>query len=254
MCCFFFFQAEDGIRDLVRSRGLGDVYKRQTEYIGKVISDSKAFAVTTPLLTKSDGKKFGKTEEGNIWLDPEFTSPYKFYQFWINCDDADLSKLLRYFSFKSKAEIESLEALHIDQPKDLKKILAEEITLRIHGAKAYQNAMQVSELLFNRDCTQEFLHSLEVEVFMLLKNELPYYSLQQSNLNENSTIINYLAEFTNILNSKSEARRAIQGNAITINKVKISNPDQIIDPSNFIHGKYLMVENGKKNKYILELI
>jgi len=224
-----------------------------TEYIGKVIANSKAYAVTTPLLTKSDGKKFGKTESGNIFLDPALTSPYKFYQFWINSDDSDLSKLFRYFSLKSQAEIEALELEHASDLRSLKKILAEEITLRVHGKKAFQGAMEVSELLFNKDCTTDFLYSLESETYKQLKDELPNFSLSREKFNENKNVISLLSEHTSILNSKSEARRAIQGNAIGINKRKISDVEADLLETDLIHGKYIIVDNGKKNKFLIEI-
>jgi tyrosyl-tRNA synthetase len=224
-----------------------------TEYIGKCIPESKAYALTTPLLTKSDGKKFGKTEEGNVFLDAALTSPYRFYQFWINSDDADLPKLYRYFSLKSKEEIEELESKHSSDPKLLKKILAEEITIRIHGQSAYEKAMQVSELLFNKDCTEDFLRSLDEESFVQVKSELPLSMVNAGNNEEELPIIGLLTEQANVFNSKSEARRAIQGNAVTINKKKISNPDHQVSRSEFLLGKYLIIENGKKNKYILEM-
>ncbi len=224
-----------------------------TEYIGKRINGSKAFALTTPLLTKADGKKFGKTEEGNIFLDPQMTSPYRFYQFWINSDDADLSKFFRYFSFRSKSEIEDLEKAFAGDPKHLKKLLAEEMTRRIHGEFAYQKAMQVSELMFNKDCTEEFLYTMDEDTFMQVKSELPLFKIDSAISNDGYAIIGLLTEWSSIFSSKSEARRAIQGNAVSINKRKLANADGTLSKSEFLLGKYLIVENGRKNKYIIEL-
>ncbi len=223
------------------------------EYIGKCIPDSKAFALTTPLLTKSDGKKFGKSEEGNIWLDANLTSPYRFYQFWINCDDADLQKLFRYFSLKSKSEIEALENQYENEPKMLKKILAKEITIRIHGQSAYDKAMQVSELMFNKDCTEEFLKSMDHESFAQVKEELPLFVVKANQITDDLTIISLLTDHATVFTSKSEARRAIQGNAVSTNKRKIVNSDENISRKDFLLNKFLIVENGKKNKYIIEL-
>ena len=127
-----------------------------TEFIRRNIEGGKAYALTTPLLTKADGKKFGKSEEGNIWLDPKMTSPYKFYQFWINTSDQDLSTFLRYFSLKTRAEIESLEKEYEGNPNALKRILAEEMTVRIHSQDAYESVMKVSEILFNHKASAEF--------------------------------------------------------------------------------------------------
>ncbi len=224
-----------------------------TEYIGKVESNAKAYAVTTPLLTKSDGKKFGKSETGNIFLDPTMTSPYKFYQFWINSDDADLPKLFRYFSLKSRQEIEELELNYGDDLRHLKKVLAEEITIRVHGSKAYASALQVSELLFNKDCTASFLLSLEQNTFHQLKEELPNFTLSRNQLENNKSVLSLLAEHTSIVSSKSEARRAIQGQAISINKIKIHDLEAQIHANDLIHNKYLIVDNGKKNKYLIEV-
>jgi tyrosyl-tRNA synthetase len=225
-----------------------------TEYIHKTITDAKAFALTTPLLTKSDGKKFGKTEEGNIFLDPELTSPYRFYQFWINCDDADLSRLLRYFSLKSKEEIEALEKISLINPVSIKKELAEEMTVRIHGEQSYLRAMQVSELMFNKDCTESFLLTLDDDSFIQLKSELPSHKVNLSQLQESAMITQILSHYSGIFNSSSEARRAIEGKAVSINKRKIQNHQEIISKEDFLLDRYLLIENGRKNKYILELI
>ncbi len=225
-----------------------------TEYIGKCLPGSRAFALTTPLLTKSDGKKFGKTEDGNIWLDANLTSPYRFYQFWINCDDADLPKLFRYFSFKTKNEIEEIEKDFHSDPKSLKKILAEEITIRIHGQTSFDNALHVSELMFNKDCTVDFLKSLNEDIFIQLKSELPLFKVNESRLGREQSLLAFISENSTIFASKSDARRAIQGNALSINKLRITNPDQILQRNDFLLDKFLLVENGRKNKYIIELI
>lgn len=225
-----------------------------TEYISKCIPNSKAYALTTPLLTKSDGKKFGKTEEGNIWLDATLTSPYRFYQFWINIDDIDLPKLYRYFSLKTKQEIEELEHKFQNDPKSLKKYLAEEITIRIHGQVTYEKAMQVSELMFNKDCTKDFLESLDEEALQQVKSELPLFVIERNQfLNNECSVIDLLSKLTTIFSSRSEARRAIEGNAISINKRKINNFDENILINEFLLNKFILVENGKKNKHIIEL-
>ena len=130
-----------------------------TEFIRRNVS-GKAYAVTTPLLTKSDGKKFGKSEEGNLWLDPKMTTPYKFYQFWINADDADIPTFIRYFTLKTQSDVESLEVEHADNPRKLKEILAEELTRRVHSDQAYESVMNVSEILFGRTATEDSLKGL----------------------------------------------------------------------------------------------
>ncbi|MCL4124212.1 UNVERIFIED_CONTAM: hypothetical protein GTU68_062335 [Idotea baltica] len=214
-----------------------------TEFIRKNLG-AKAFAITTPLLTKSDGSKFGKSAEGNIWLDPKLTSPYKFYQFWINADDNDLSKYLRYFSFRNREEIEKLEKDFEDDLQSLKKVLAEEMTVRIHSQEAFEAVLKVSELLFNRNSDRDFLGTLR----------LHDWEAVEGTFDENKEVINLLTEATNITPSKGDARRAIKGNAISINKVKVSSFDHEIVRAELFLGNYLLVENGKKNKFVVKVL
>lgn len=221
-----------------------------TEFIRRNLGE-KAYAVTTPLLTKSDGKKFGKSEEGNIWLDPEMTSPYKFYQFWINADDADLPKFIRYFSLKSKSEIESTEQELADDPRALKAWLAEELTVRIHGQEAYEGVKKASEILFNKKADADMLHLLTERELEFVLAEIPSFQLGKDLLKTPIGLIDFLTQHTQIFNSSGEARRAIQGNALTINKVKITDHSMQLQTDDLLKGKYLMVENGKKNKYLI---
>jgi tyrosyl-tRNA synthetase len=222
-----------------------------TEFIRRNLSQH-AYAITTPLLTKADGTKFGKSEGGNIWLDAKLTSPYKFYQFWINCSDADLPKFTRYFTLHSQQTIEQREAELADNPRELKRLLAEELTVRIHGDAAYQRVLRVSDILFNAKATREQLLSLEVEAFKTVAEEIPAFIIGTPLFTDQGVNVpELLAEHTQVLSSKGEVRRAIANNAISINKEKISNPDTFISSSALIHGKFLMVENGKKNKFIL---
>jgi tyrosyl-tRNA synthetase len=221
-----------------------------TEFIRRN-TDGKAFAVTTPLLTKSDGKKFGKSEEGNIWMDAEMTSPYKFYQFWINADDADIPTFTRYFTLYSKAEIEEREKAFADDPRQLKKLLAEELTKRIHSEESYQAVLQVSEILFNKKASKAFLMGLSIEALEAIKQEIPNFTLDKSMLNQGLDIVTLLTEQTTILASKGEAKRSIKNNAIAVNKEKVDDETFEINTANLIHGKYLFLENGKKNQFIL---
>ncbi|MBX7163245.1 MAG: tyrosine--tRNA ligase [Saprospiraceae bacterium] len=223
------------------------------DYISKNIPGAQAYAITTPLLTKSDGKKFGKSEEGNIWLDPKMTSPYKFYQYWLNIDDADISKLFRYFSFRTKDDIESLEEKHRDSPGQLKRIFSMEITERVHGADATQRVSQISELMFNKDLSAQNLHAMSENVFHDVTAELPSITINRTNLVQSANIIDFLSEKSGLFSSKSEARRAIQSNAVSINKIKITDLNHLINPSDAIHGQFFLVENGKKNKFMLTL-
>ena len=222
-----------------------------TEFIGKNIEGGKAYAVTTPLLTKSDGSKFGKSESGNIWLDPKMTSPYKFYQFWINAADDDIAKFNRYFSLKSRAEIEALEAAHDENPNNMKKALAEELVIRVHGQEAFESVEKVSGLLFNKKASNEYLMRLSVDDLATVAEEIPSFEI--ANLSDAVNIVDLITEHASIMNSKGEAKRAIKGNAISVNKVKVSGDDFTVNKSDWLHDKYLMVENGKKNKYILSL-
>lgn len=224
-----------------------------TDFISKNIDNAKAYAVTTPLLTKSDGKKFGKTEEGNIWLDAQLTSPYKFYQFWLNIDDADLKKLYRYFSLKSKEEIENLENEYATDPRQLKKILAEEMTIRIHGEEAHKNVNHVSEVLFNKNCTAEYLLHLSKEVYNNIAQEIPSIKISTMDELTTSNIIDILSDKCKIVESKSEARRAIQSGAISINKIKVNSIDAKILNKDFILEKFILIENGKKNKFLISI-
>lgn len=223
------------------------------ELIGKCVPHSKAFALTTPLLTKSDGKKFGKSESGNIWLDAEFTSPYKFYQFWLNGDDADSKKLFRYFSLKSQEEIEAMELQYHDDPIRIKKFLTEELTERIHGSEALESVQQVSEILFNKNCSNAYLKSLSAGTLKHLSAEIPSYFIPAEQITSETSLVELMTEITGMLMSKSEARRAIQSNAVSVNKEKIANVETLIPSDQWLHGKFLLIENGKKNKFILEL-
>lgn len=221
-----------------------------TEFIRRNV-DGKAYAVTTPLLTKADGTKFGKSEQGNIWLDPKLTSPYKFYQFWLNADDADLPKYLRYFTLKSKEEVEKLEQVYATDPKGLKAILAEELTRRVHSDDDFESVLSVSNLLFGKDANHESLAKMNQKDLATISEEIPCKKLDVSVLNPGINIVDLLASVL-ISTSKTEARKAIQGNAISVNKIKISDHEHFISTHDLLQDQYIMIENGKKNKYILD--
>ncbi len=220
--------------------------------LARKIADTRLFAVTTPLLTKADGTKFGKSTSGNIWLDPNLTSPYRFYQFWINADDRDLPKFLRYFSFKTQEEIEALEAGSDIQ--QIKRVFAEEITTRLHGDAEYQTVLAVSQLLFNPKASPDTLRSLEARTLAQISEEIPAPQAPVSAVQNHCGILDFLSEHTGILPSRSEAKKAIQNQAISINKQKITTPDAVVSPADILHGQYIMVENGKKNKYLVRLV
>ncbi len=217
------------------------------------LHSAKVFAVTTPLLTKADGAKFGKSEGGNIWLDPKMTSPFKFYQFWINANDSDLPKFYRYFSLRSKEDILALEMEHQDDPQTLKRLLAEELTIRIHSQEDYDSVLKVTQLLFNRKASKEQLEGLSIADLEVISEEIPSFQLTKELVKTGFNIVDLLSEKTTILSSKSEARRAIKGNAISINKEKVTDDGMQLVKSHLLHDRFMMVENGKKNKFMIVL-
>ena len=221
-----------------------------TEFIRRN-SNGKAYAITTPLLTKADGTKFGKSEEGNIWLDAELTTPYKFYQFWLNADDADIIKFTSYFTLKPKEQVVADFEQYRDDPRMLKALLAEELTRRVHSDSAYASVMQVSHLLFSKDADADALRQISVEGLRTIAAEIPSFAVPVSVIHNGTNISELLSDHTTILSSKSEVRKAIQNNAISVNKIKISNHEHHISGSDLLHGRYLMIENGKKNKFMV---
>lgn len=224
-----------------------------TEFIRKNIPDAEAYALTTPLLTKTDGTKFGKSAEGNIWLDPEMTSPYAFYQFWLNTNDADLGKFLKYFSLKPRKEIEDLIAQIDENPQAVKKELAAELTARIHSEAAFKSARVVSQFLFNKKAKAADAQSLERGDLNIIAKEIPAFSINKAELEKGISLIDLLSDHTDICASKSEARRAIKGNAVAVNKEKYGDAEALIDSSYLLHGKYILLDNGKKNKFIVSV-
>lgn len=225
-----------------------------THLIGKMLQNTEAHAITSVLLTKSDGSKFGKSEQGNIWLDPRMTSPYKFYQFWINADDADIPKYTRFFTLLSREEIETRERELADNPQELKRLLAEEITTRVHGRDDFEAVLRAVHLLFGRDANRETLLSLNEKSLVTVAEEIPRFEISHLSMTQGVNICDLIAEKTTIVPSRSEARRAIQGNAVSVNKLKIDNYDAMLNHEWLLHGKYLLIENGKKNKYMVEAI
>ncbi|TAG59968.1 MAG: tyrosine--tRNA ligase [Cytophagales bacterium] len=218
-------------------------------------SGGEAFALTCPLMTKSDGGKFGKTESGAIWLNPTKTSPYSFYQFWLNAADADASKWIKIFTLKSKQEIETLENLHAEAPhlRILQKALAEEITTRVHSQIDLDNAIEASEILFGKGTT-ETLQKLDELTFLSVFEGVTQISVTKSDLLSCLNVIDFLSIDTQnlIFPSKGEARKMIDGGGVSINKIKIDNQSKITD-FDFIQQKYLLVQKGKKNYNIIHI-
>ncbi len=221
-----------------------------TEFVGKNLG-AKAHGITTPLLTKADGTKFGKSTAGNIWMDAEMTTPYKFYQFWINADDRDVPKFTRYFSYKSKEEVEAMEAQYEHDPRMLKRLLAEEVTVRVHSTEAFNAVQKVSELMFNNKAKKETLLALGEKDLATVAEEIPSFKVPKDALANGVNIIDLMAESTDIVTSKSEARRAIKGQAVSVNKDKVTDPELVVNHESLLHGRYVMVENGKKNKFMV---
>ncbi len=211
-----------------------------------------AFAITTQLIKKADGTKFGKTESGAVWLDPAKTSAYKFYQFWLNTTDSDAKSWIRIFTLKSKEEIEQLEHEHDLAPhlRILQKALAEEITIRSHSAEALQTAIKTSEFLFGNG-SLEFLMGLSNEEVLEVFEGLPQFSIPEEVLVSGINATDLLAEKTPVFPSKGEARKMISGGGVSINKEKIGDPSQVFNSVNLINGRYLVVQKGKKNYYLL---
>lgn len=225
-----------------------------TEFIRRNVPGAQAFAATTPLLTKSDGKKFGKSEAGNIWMDPEMTSPYQFYQFWINSDDADVPKFMKFFSLKSLDEIQSIHDQYEEDMQTYKRILAEEMTIRVHSISDFESVLKVSEILFNKNATAEQLNQLSLAELNTITQEIPAFKVAKDSLAEGLNVLDLLAEKTNIVQSKSDARRALSGNAISLNKVKFTDAQAAIGNNMLLKDRFMMVENGKKNKYMVEFV
>ena len=215
-------------------------------------ANGEAFALTCPLITKADGGKFGKTEKGNIWLDPEKTSPYTFYQFWLNCSDEDSKKYIRIFTLYSKEEIEAMEKEHEAAPhlRVLQKALAKDLTERVHSQADYDAAVNASEILFGKG-TAESLASLSEKMFLAVFDGVPQVEIRREQIQEVG-IVDFLTDLTGIFPSKGEARRMLKDNGISINKEKVGE-NCMITPAMLLNGKYILAQKGKKNYYIVKL-
>ena len=211
-----------------------------------------AFAITTQLIKKADGTKFGKTESGAVWLDPAKTSPYKFYQFWLNTTDSDAKSWIRIFTLKSESEIKELEKEHDLAPhlRILQKALAEEITIRTHSFDALQTALKTSDFLFGNG-SLEFLNSLSKEDVLEVFEGLPQFTLAKNEFSAGINATDLLAEKTTVFPSKGEARKMISGGGVSINKEKIADPALILTTENLINGIFLVAQKGKKNYYLI---
>ena len=222
-----------------------------TEMIRKM-SGNEVFALTCPLITKADGKKFGKTEQGNIWLDKRYTSPYHFYQFWLNVSDEDADKYIKIFTSLDKEEIDSIIAQHAEAPhlRLLQKRLAQEVTVMVHGQEEYDKAVAASGLLFG-NATSEALRSLDAETLLAVFDGVPRFEVARSLIEEGVKAVDLTAEHAAIFASKGEMRKLAQGGGISINKEKLAAFDQLIGVENLLNDKYILVQKGKKNYYLI---
>ena len=223
-----------------------------TELIRR-IENGKGFAITCPLITKSDGSKFGKSEGGNVWLEADRTSPYKFYQYWLNSSDEDAEQYIKIFTFLTKEDIESLTKEHQETPhlRLLQKRLASEMTTMVHSKEDFENAEKASNILFSKTFKTD-IKTLDEATFLDIFEGVPQAEISRTDLNNGLDMIAALAAKTNFLVSNGEARRALKENSVSINKEKV-NEDYIISSQDLINDKYIIVNKGKRNTYIIKI-
>ena len=223
-----------------------------TELIRRKAS-GEAWAITTPLIKKADGTKFGKTEGGNVWLDRDKTSPYKFYQYWLNASDEDAENYIKIFTLKSQEEVDSIIDKHKEAPhmRILQQEVAKDITIRVHSKEDYEMAVKASSILFGKSTTED-LESLDEETLLSVFEGVPQTSISQEIFNSVENVTDLLSEITNgiVFPSKGEARRMIKGGGVSINKSKVAAPDESV-AVNLLNGKYLLAQKGKKNYYLI---
>ncbi len=223
-----------------------------TELIRKK-GNGAAFALTTPLIKKADGTKFGKTESGNIWLDAKRTSPYQFFQFWINASDEDVKNYIRIFTLFTKTEIENMEVVHASAPHErhLQKALAKDITIRVHGEVAYASAIAASEILFGKGTTEQ-LQGLDEATFLSVFEGVPTFEIERNLLVSGMNVVDLLVEKAPIFPSKGEVRKMIVAGGVFINKQKVEAIDSLIDENYVLNTKYILIQKGKKNYFMLK--
>ena len=216
----------------------------------KLGSDETAYALTCPLITKADGGKFGKTEKGNIWLDPAKTSPYAFYQFWMNCSDDDAAKYIKIFTLLTKEEIDALIERHEAEPhlRELQRTLAREITIMVHSKEDLEMAEEASQILFGKG-TSEALHKFDEATLLSILEGVPQAKIAKSSLETGMPIVEFLTQ-TEVFSSKGEARKMLQGNGVSINKEKVAETD-VINKDFLLNDKYILVQKGKTNYYLI---
>jgi tyrosyl-tRNA synthetase len=214
----------------------------------------EAFALTCPLITKADGGKFGKTESGNVWLDPERTSPYSFYQFWLNVSDDDAEKYIKIFTMLPEDTINSLLKEHKEAPhlRILQKALAKEITILIHSEKEYNIAIEASQILFGK-ATKDTLENIDERTFLAVFEGVPMFEIDKKEITKKINIIDLLTDYAPIFASKGELRRLIKGGGVSLNKEKITSQDLLIEEKHLLNQKYILIQKGKKNYYLISL-
>ncbi|MDY0190541.1 MAG: tyrosine--tRNA ligase [Desulfuromonas sp.] len=215
----------------------------------------EAFALTCPLITKADGGKFGKTESGNVWLDAKLTTPYRFYQFWLNVSDADAEKYVKIFTLLSRDEVaavvkEQQAAPHL---RPLQKRLAYEVTCMVHGEDEYHKAVEASQILFG-NATTASLSSLDKETFLSVFDGVPTYEIERNKLSAGVPIVELLATEATIFPSKGELRRTMKGNGLSLNKAKLADQEYVVTEADLLNGTYVLIQKGKKNYYIIEAV
>ncbi len=222
-----------------------------TELIRRKLG-GEAYALTCPLITKADGGKFGKTESGNVWLDPERTSPYKFYQFWLNVSDSDAEKYLKIFTFLTQEEIAALAAEHAADPgqRPMQKRLAKELTTMVHSEKDYEAAVEASAILFSNKAA-EALHQLDERTLLDVFEGVPTFKVSKAEIEAGVPFLELLATKSQVFPSKGEARKMVQAGGVSVNKEKVTDPAAVIDASALLGGKYIHIQKGKKNHFLL---
>src|SRR6056297_1697638 len=214
----------------------------------------EAFALTCPLITKADGGKFGKTETGNVWLDRKKTTPYKFYQFWMNVSDEDAEKYIKIFTILDKEEIDELIAQHREEPhrRSLQKRLAEEVTVMVHSREEYENAVAASKILFGKSTTDE-LKALDEKTFLSVFEGVPIFTVSMDKLKEGVPALDLLTDEAAVFPSKGELKRLIKGGGLSLNKQKVTSMDAVINDEYLLNEKYILVQKGKKNYFVLKV-
>ncbi len=222
-----------------------------TELIRRM-NGGEAYAITCPLITKADGGKFGKTESGNVWLDPKRTSPYKFYQFWINVSDLDAEKYIKIFTDLSQEEIAALVAEQEKDPglRPLQKRLAKEITTMVHSAEEYEMAVEASQILFSNKA-KDILHKIDEETLLSVFEGVPTFEVPRSAIEEGTPLISLLTDVAAVFPSKGEMRKLTQGGGVSINKEKLADPNMAASTDLLLNDKYILAQKGKKNYYLL---